>query len=200
MIPTVGKKRCADRRRPASIAASPPPSEWKNPQRNAIPCRCGLHDRTFLAWTTGGHAAPKGVNIFTVHGAVMKIGRVLNRETRRGRGTRETRIHLRVERKKVTAHRGLTRAGLPAPPSTRLEKAIRVYRSIPRLPVRSGPGGEIDRNEATQAVGREFVGERTARWHTAAGEIAGREWAKRRGPSDQTRSCFQRPRSVPGTN
>ena len=53
-----------------------------------------------------------------------------------------------------------------------------MYRSIPRLPVRSGPGGENDRNEATQTIGREFVGERTAGWRTAAGEIAGREWAK----------------------
>ena len=51
--------------------------------------------------------------------------------------------------------------------------------SIPRLPVRSGPGGEDDRNGATQTVGPEFVGERTARWRTAAGEIAGREGAKR---------------------
>ena len=178
MIPTVGKKRCADRRRPASIAASPPPSERKNPQRNAIPCRCGLHDRTFLAWTTGGHAAPKGVNIFTVHGAVMKIGNMLDREARRGRGTRKARVHFNRERTKVAAHRGATTEGLPAPPRTRLEKAIRVVRSIPRLPVRSGPGGEDERNGATQTVGPEFVGERTARWRTAAGEIAGREWAK----------------------
>ena len=28
-----------------------------------------------------------------------------------------------------------------------------MYRSIPRLPVRSGPGGENDRNEAMQAIG-----------------------------------------------
>ena len=127
----------------------------------------------------GGHAAPKGVNIFTVHGAVMKTGRVLNRGTRRGRGTRETRINLNVERTKVVAHRGATRDGLPAPCCARLQKPIRVVRSIPRLPVRSGPGGETDRNEATQTIGAEFVGERTARWRTAAGEIAGREWAKR---------------------
>ena len=126
----------------------------------------------------GGHAAPKGVNIFTVHGAVMKIGRVLDRGTRRGGGTRKARLNLNRERTKVAAHHGATRAGLHAPPKTRLEKPIRVVRSIPRLPVRSGPGGEIDRNEATQAVGPEFVGERTAGWRTAAGEIAGREWAK----------------------
>jgi len=126
----------------------------------------------------GGHAAPKGVNIFTVHGAVMKIGRVLDRGTRRGGGTRKARVNLNRERTKVAAHRGATRAGLHAPPKTRLEKPIRVVRSIPRLPVRSGPGGETDRNEATQAVGAEFVGERTAGWRTAAGEIAGREWAK----------------------
>ena len=126
----------------------------------------------------GGHAAPNGVNIFTVHGAVMKIGRVLDRGTRRGGGTRKARVNLNCERTKVAAHRGATRAGLPAPPKTRLQKEIRVYRSIPRLPVRSGPGGENDRNEATQTIGREFVGERTAGWRTAAGEIAGREWAK----------------------
>ena len=179
MIPTVGKKRCADRRRPASIAASPPPSERKNPQRNAIPCRCGLHDRTFLAWTTGGHAAPKGVNIFTVHGAVMKIGRMLDREARRGRGTRKARVHFNRERTKVAAHRGATTEGLPAPPRTRLQKAIRVVRSISRPPARSGPAGDNERHGATQTIGRECVGERTARWRTAAGEIAGREGAKR---------------------
>ena len=109
----------------------------------------------------------------------MKIGNVLNREARRGRGTRKARVHFNHERTKVAAHRGATTEGLPAPPSTRLQKPIRVYRSIPRLPVRSGPGGENDRNGATQTVGAEFVGERTARWRTAAGEIAGREWAKR---------------------
>ena len=64
------------------------------------------------------------------------------------------------------------------PPGTRLQKEIRVFQSIPRLPVRSGPGGEDERNGATQTIGPEFVGERTARWRTAAGEIAGREGAK----------------------
>ena len=172
------KQTLRRQKHPASIAVSPPPSERKNPQKNNTPCRRGLHDRTFLAWTTGGHAAPKGVTIFTVHGAVMKIGRVLDREARRGRGTREARVHFNRERTKVAAHRGATTEGLPAPPSTRLQKQIRAVWSIPRLPVRSGPGGETDRNEATQAIGAEFVGERTARWRTAAGEIAGREWAK----------------------
>ena len=95
-----------------------------------------------------------------------------------GRRNEESSGKLKRERTKVAAHRGATRAGLHAPPKTRLQKPIRVVRSIPRLPVRSGPGGEIDRNEATQAVGPEFVGERTAGWRTAAGEIAGREWAK----------------------
>ena len=109
----------------------------------------------------------------------MKIGRVLDREARRGRGTRKARVHFNRERTKVAAHRGATTEGLPKPPSTRLQKAIRLYRSIPRLPVRSGPAGDSERNGATQAIGAEFVGERTARWRTAAGEIAGREWAKR---------------------
>ena len=140
------KKTLRRQKRPASIAASPPPSERKNPQKNNIPCRRGLHDRTFLAWTTGGHAAPKGVTIFTVHGAVMKIGRVLDRGTRRGGGTRKARLNLNRERTKVAAHRGATTEGLHAPPRTRLQKPIRVYRSIPRLPVRSGPGGETERN------------------------------------------------------
>lgn len=101
----------------------------------------------------GGHAAPKGVNIFTVHGAVMKIGRVLDRGTRRGGGTRKARVNLNRERTKVAAHHGATRAGLHAPPKTRLQKEIRVVRSIPRLPVRSGPGGENERNAAAQTIG-----------------------------------------------
>ena len=73
---------------------------------------------------------------------------------------------------------GRRRKGCPRPPAPVCKNLSAVYRSIPRLPVRSGPGGETDRNGATQTIGPEFVGERTAGWRTAAGEIAGREWAK----------------------
>ena len=69
-------------------------------------------------------------------------------------------------------------AGRRRPSQPRAEIQVRLCRSISRLPVRSGPGGETARNEATQTVGREFVGERAAGWRPAAGEIAGREWAK----------------------
>ena len=45
--------------------------------------------------------------------------------------------------------------------------------------MRSGRGSKNEGHEATRAIGRESAGERTAGWRAAAGEIGGREWAKK---------------------
>ena len=79
----------------------------------------------------------------------------------------------------AAAHRGASRAGPIAASKSVSPYRIRVYRSLSRLPVRSGRGGENEGHEATRAIGRESAGERTAGWRAVAGEIGGREWAKK---------------------
>ena len=62
-------------------------------------------------------------------------------------------------------------AGPQASPTTRAEIQVRLYRSISRLPVRSGRGGENEGHGATRTVGPDSDGEITAGWRAVAGEI-----------------------------
>ena len=79
----------------------------------------------------------------------------------------------------AAAHRGASRAGPIAASKSVSPYQWQPYRSLSRLPVRSGRGSKNEGHEATRAIGPESVGERTAGWRAAAGEIGGREWAKK---------------------
>ena len=75
----------------------------------------------------------------------------------------------------AAAHHGASRPGRRRPPQPRAEIQVRLCRSISRLPVRSGRGGENEAHGATRTVGAGSDGERTAGWRAAAGEIGGLE-------------------------
>ena len=75
----------------------------------------------------------------------------------------------------AAAHHGASRPGRRRPPQPRAEIQVRLCRSISRLPVRSGRGGENEGHGATRTVGPGSDGERTERWRGAAGEIGGLE-------------------------
>ena len=124
------------------------------------------------------HGRPRsaqGDKIFPMNGAILEINRAVNRRTRRGRSARKARIHSRWERLEAAAHRGASRAGPIAASKSVSPYRIRVYRSLSRLPVRSGRGGENEAHGATRTVGPGSDGERTAGWRAAAGEIGGLE-------------------------